>query len=326
MRMWGRDATADIAPIQGPAAAGSTHQPSRTADKNLAAPSRWRHNPRVASFARLSPFLRRLRHADARTLASAVYNRLWPARPGLRAAVLAATANRTGLEIGGPSRVFARGKLLPVYPAATRIDNVNFAGVTAWETDLRDGGDFRFDPSRPPGRQYLREATDLHGLGDAAYDFILSSHCLEHVANPLAALTAWRQAVRPGGALVLLLPDPTRTFDHRRPVTTLAHLQADLTNGTTEDDRTHLAEILALHDLRRDPWAGSIDEFRARSERNAANRCLHHHVFDLDLMRAALAAAGWKVQGTERVRPLHLLALARRPPAGENPSPAGPAP
>lgn len=309
-------------PIQHEPAAGSTHQPRRTADKNLAALPRRRHNPRVASLARLSPLLRRIRHADARTLASALYNRVWPARPALRAAVVAATAGRTGLEIGGPSRIFARGKLLPVYPAAARVDNVNFAGITAWESNLRDGGAFPFDPSRPAGCQYLREATALTGLGDATYDFLLSSHCLEHVANPLAALAEWRRVVRPGGALVLLLPDPTRTFDHRRPITTLAHLQADLANDTGEDDSTHLAEILALHDLRRDPWAGTIDEFRARSERNATNRCLHHHVFDLALMRAALAAAGWEVVGTERVRPLHLLALARRSVAGENSSPA----
>lgn len=280
----------------------------------------------MASLARLQFILRRLRHADARTLASAVYNRLWPARPVLRPAIVAATVGRTGLEIGGPSPVFARRKLLPVYPGAARIDNVNFAGVTAWESDLRDGGEFRFDSAQPPGRQFLREATDLHGVPDAAYDFILSSHCLEHVANPLAALAEWRRVVRPGGALILLLPDSTRTFDHRRPVTTLAHLQADLANGTSENDLTHLKEILDLHDLRRDPWAGTADEFRARSECNAANRCLHHHVFDLDLMTAALAASGWAVDGVERVRPLHLVALAHRPTAGENPSPARPTP
>lgn len=125
---------------------------------------------------------------------------------------------------------------------------------------------------------------------------------------------------------MLILPDSRRTFDHRRPVTTLAHLQSDFERHTGEDDLTHLEEILALHDLRWDTRAGTPDEFRARSERNAANRCLHHHVFDLELMRAALAASGWVVDGFERVRPLHLVALAHRPTAGENPSPARPAP
>jgi SAM-dependent methyltransferase len=280
----------------------------------------------VAALARLQHYYRRLRHADARTLASAVYNRLWPARPALAPAVRTAVQDRTGLEIGGPSNAFLGRGILPAYPHAARIDNVNFAGVTAWETDLRDGGDFRFDDRRPPGRQFLREATDLSGIAEASYDFILSSHCLEHVANPLAALREWRRVLRPGGQLVLILPDPRQTFDHRRPVTTLAHLQADFDRHTGEDDLTHLEEILSLHDLRRDALAGTAEQFRARSRRNAENRCLHHHVFDLALQRATLEAAGWIVEATECVRPLHLVALARRPDGGEKPSPAGSGP
>ncbi len=266
----------------------------------------------MAALARLQLFYRQFRHADARRLASAVYNRLWPARPVLAPAIRAAVLDRTGLEIGGPSRVFLGRGLLPAYPHAARIDNVNFAGITAWESDLREGGEFHFDMRRPPGRQFLREATSLSGIADASYDFILSSHCLEHVANPLAALREWHRVVRPGGRLVLILPDPRHTFDHRRPVTTLAHLQADFDRHTGEDDPTHLEEILALHDLRRDALAGTAEQFRARSLRNAENRCLHHHVFDLDLMLAALAATDWQVRGAECVRPLHLLALAGR--------------
>ena len=293
-----------------------------SADKKLAAQPRRRHNLRVAALARIFTLCHRLRHANARMLASAVYNRLWAAHPALAPAILAAVQDRTGLEIGGPSRVFLAGKILPVYPRAARIDNVNFASLTAWETDLRDGGEFRFDAARPPGRQFLREAAVLQGIPDAAYDFVLSSHCLEHVANPLAALHEWHRVVRPGGHLVLLLPDPAHTFDHRRPITTLAHLQADFSSQTGEDDLTHLDEILALHDLHRDSRAGTPEEFRARSHRNAENRCLHHHVFDLALLRAVLEKSGWIVAATERVRPLHLLALARRPGPGKNPSPA----
>jgi SAM-dependent methyltransferase len=275
---------------------------------------------------RFRTLCRQLLPADARAIIATVCNRLWPARPALAPAILKAVQNHAGLELGGPSRVFLAGKILPVYPRAARIDNVNFAGRTAWETNLRDGGEFHFDRARLPGRQFLREATDLHGIADATYGFVLSSHCLEHIANPLAALHEWRRVVRPGGHLVLLLPDPADTFDHRRPVTTLAHLQADFAGRTGEDDLTHLDEILALHDLRRDPLAGTPEEFRARSRRNAENRCLHHHVFDLALLRAVLETGGWIVAGTERVRPLHLLALARRPGPGENSFPAASAP
>ena len=268
----------------------------------------------------LNPHIRKLvfhlRHGGLPWLLGAIRNRFWPITPGLAPAALAATQDKAGLEIGGPSRVFSPRGIVPVYRRAARIDNINFASGTAWESDLRDGGEFKFESSKPPGRQFLREATCLTHLPDAAYDFILSSHCLEHVANPLAALREWGRVTRDGGHLLLILPDPPGTFDHRRPTTTLAHLREDFDRHTGEDDLTHLPEILALHDLTRDPAAGSAAEFRERGARNPENRCLHHHVFDLKLMQEALAESGWEVLGTEQVRPIHLVALARKRTAG----------
>ncbi|HRE06445.1 MAG TPA: class I SAM-dependent methyltransferase [Opitutaceae bacterium] len=275
--------------------------------------------PAPASRVSLAPpsparrLLHRLRHGGPAWLFSAVFNRLVPARPAVRGAVRDLSRTATVLEIGGPSAVFGAGQLLPVYAAAAKIDNVNFSSHTAWEAGLRDGGVFAPHPTLSPGRQYLREATSLSGLPDGSYDLVISSHCLEHVANPLAALAEWRRVVRPGGHLLLLLPDPRRTFDHRRPVTTLDHLRQDRNAARGEDDLTHLDEILRLHDLGRDPHAGSHDAFVARARLNPENRCLHHHVFDLDLMRAALSDTGWHPLALERARPLHLIALARNP-------------
>lgn len=264
------------------------------------------------------PFARQLIrhfwHGGLPWLISTIHNRFWPARPAMLPVVFAAVQSQRGLEIGGPSRIFLKKKILPVYPCVQHLDNVNFASQTAWEAGLRDGGDFHFDPDRPPGRQYLREATALSGFADAAYDFVLSSHCLEHVANPLAALVEWRRVVRDGGHLLLILPNPRPIFDHRRPITTLAHLREDFARPTGEDDLTHLPEILQLHDLARDLPAGTPEEFRQRALLNPQNRCLHHHVFDLNLMRAMLVETGWEVLALEAVRPIHLVALARKAP------------
>ena len=257
--------------------------------------------------------IHRLRHGGIAWLGAALRERITPARPSFVFFAQAALSKRRGLEIGGPSRLFRLRGGLPVYAWAASIDNINFAAGTAWEAGLREGGDFIFNTAKPAGRQYLREATDLHGLADASYDFLLSSHCLEHVANPLAALREWHRVTRPGGHLLLALPDPVRTFDHRRPVTTFAHLESDFARQTGEDDLTHLQEILALHDLARDPLAGSHSQFEIRARANAENRCLHHHVFDLALMRAALTEAGWTVHATETLAPLHLAAWAQKP-------------
>lgn len=230
----------------------------------------------------------------------------------MRASVLAAVRGARGIEIGGPSQVFTARGILPIYPEAREIDNVNFSTDTAWEHGLSDNGAFVFDPTKAPGKQYLREASDLEGIADASYSFIISSHCLEHLANPLRALREWLRIAAPGGYLVLLLPDPTRTFDRKRPITTFRHLEDDQERGTGEDDLSHLDEILKLHDLGRDPGAGSAEQFRARAADNPRNRCLHHHVFDIELLCRCLDSTGWSVISTERIRPLHLAAFARK--------------
>ena len=57
-----------------------------------------------------------------------------------------------------------------------------------------------------------------------------------------------------------------------------------------------LEEILALHDLSKDPQAGSAEAFERRSRLNFQNRCLHHHVFDQALAADMVRAAGFDVR------------------------------
>lgn len=191
---------------------------------------------------------------------------------------------RSGIEVGGPSAVFRT--ILPVYEYVRALDGVNFATDTIWEGQISEGAEFAYFPGKT-GRQFIAEATDLSAI-DAQYDFLLSSNCLEHVANPIKALQEWRRLIRPGGGFVLVLPNKASNFDHRRPVTTLDHLLADFSEDVGEDDMTHLEEILALHDLSMDPPAGTLSQFRERSLDNLHNRTLHHHVFDEQLIDALL--------------------------------------
>jgi SAM-dependent methyltransferase len=258
------------------------------------------------------PFIVQLRRGDLRSIVATIFNGLIPPKVKMRNTVLSTLSNRQGLEIGGPSRVFTRSKILPVYEKATRIDNVNFAIQTTWEQELKDGGKFKFCSHKEPGIQWIREAKLLTGIADESYDFALSSHCLEHLADPISALLEWRRVVKKDGHLLILVPDFSKTFDHKRPVTKIEHLLTDHIERVGEDDLTHLDEILALHDLKRDLQAGTPAQIRERSLRNAENRCLHHHVFNLDLLKAVLARSGWEVLEIERVRPVHLVALARK--------------
>ena len=223
------------------------------------------------------------------------------------------------MEFGGPSAIFAARGIFPVYPLAARIDNCNFDYQTLWEGQIKLQGGFHFNRQRAPGQQFVAEATDLTFLGTASYDFVLSSHMLEHSANPLKALREWLRLLKPGGTLFLVLPHREGTFDHRRPVTPLRHLVEDFEQQMGEDDLTHLPEILKLHDLRRDPEAGGFEAFKARSERNRENRGLHHHVFDTRLAVELLDHVGVQIRAVESAFPFHIAALATRLDATQRP-------
>jgi SAM-dependent methyltransferase len=217
----------------------------------------------------------------------------------------------TGLEIGGPSRMFARGGLLPAYPHAGRIDNCNYAAATLWERDASDGDTFFFAEGKAPGHQYVAEATNLSAVPSERYDFVLSSHALEHTANPLKALVEWRRVLKSGGALVLVVPHKDGTFDHRRPVTKLAHLQEDFQANRGEDDLTHLPEVLALHDTARDPSIHTLS-LAERMQRNLELRSMHHHVFNTKLAVDLVELAGFTVLAVEPLLSDHIIVVARK--------------
>jgi len=132
------------------------------------------------------------------------------------------------------------------------------------------------------------DAAAIRSLPSDTYDFVLSSHNIEHLANPIAAMGEWLRVLRDGSYLVLVVPHKDGTFDHRRPITALSHLIEDYDACTAEDDTTHLAEILDLHDLTKDPSVSSLAEFREIAIRNATERRLHHHVFDTRLVMQLL--------------------------------------
>ena len=228
-----------------------------------------------------------------------------------RAYANAVTGGR-GIEIGGPSAIFRARNVIPLYEVVSSLDASNFAAETLWQSNLGEGDPYEYAAGKPPGRRYIREATDLHGIGDRAYDFVFASHVIEHVANPLKALAEWSRIVREDGSIVLVVPHRDGTFDHRRPVTRLEHLIADEANAVTEDDKTHLEEWLALVDLERAPEAKPFEAFRERSLRNLDNRGIHHHVFDASLVIQMVDRAGLQIISVDHAAPFHILLIARK--------------
>ncbi|MFZ1022895.1 MAG: class I SAM-dependent methyltransferase [Thermoplasmata archaeon] len=214
-----------------------------------------------------------------------------------------------GLEIGGPSRIYAARGPLPIYPLLASCDNVDFARETLWSPAFPPGQG-RGSAPVPNGSKVVSDATHMPEIGSASYDVLLSSHVIEHLANPLRALKEWKRLLKNDGVLLAVVPDGARTFDHRRPVTPLEHIVHDFDRDVGEDDMTHLEEILDLHDLALDPGVGSREEFIARSYSNPRVRALHHHVFSRESLARVLGVAGFKVEVTGSLAPDNIVAYS----------------
>lgn len=227
-----------------------------------------------------------------------------------------------GLEIGGPSRIFSGAGQIPLYDVAAKIDGLNFSSETAWASELGEDQPFVFG-KKVLGRQFVREASHFPDIDAGAYDFVLSSHVIEHLANPLRGLREWGRVLREGGVLVLIVPHKDATFDHHRPVTKLEHILDDFSNDMGENDKTHIPEVLELHDFDRDLWADNQEEFRARCVDNMRNRCIHHHVFDTGLAVRMVDHAGFRVLMVEPAPSNNIVILCCKPKAGEQADNAG---
>jgi SAM-dependent methyltransferase len=71
------------------------------------------------------------------------------------------------------------------------------------------------DPFRPlwgtcrpwDGKTGDGDAARLEGVAEGSLDYVYSSHCLEHLPDPVRALKRWSDVVRPGGYVYVAIPD-----------------------------------------------------------------------------------------------------------------------
>ncbi len=215
---------------------------------------------------------------------------------------------KKGLEIGGPSSLFSLKGHFPIYLFLKGLDGVNFNNETIWEGRIEEGNNFSYYKSK--GYQYIKEATQLDGIANNAYDFVLSCHSLEHVANPVKALHEWSRVLKEDGLLVLVLPDKRFMFDRDRPYTTFSHLIQDAENGIDEDDETHFDEVITTNPQSKvaEKRTFLLEEIK----NNVKNRYVHHHVFSFDVIAEMLGHCGFDVLYQQTGTPFHLITIAKK--------------
>lgn len=219
--------------------------------------------------------------------------------------------SKIGLEIGGPSSLFGLKGYFPVYLFAKRIDSVNFSTETIWEGKIAEGKNFNYYKSKK-GYQYIQEASELKNIPLDSYDFLLSSHSLEHIANPIKALKKWHTLLKSNGELVLILPDKKNTFDIKRPYTSMEHLINDYKQNVDEHDTTHFEEILLHHSSAKNEKRISKEMTKELLQNNYINRRAHHHVFNFETIREMLVYCGFDTIYQQEASPFHLITIAKK--------------
>ena len=196
------------------------------------------------------------------------------------------------LEIGGPTNTF-KG-YLPLYQHALTIDGVNFSYNTLWDTNIDFGNSYNYFMWKS-GKKIVCDSVNLSKIQSSSYDVVISSNCIEHIANPIKALLEWSRVLKKSGGLVLVIPNKNNNFDRFRPDTSFEHILSDYFNNIAEDDLTHLDEILNFHDMSKDPWVGNRANFVYRCENNFNFRSMHHHVFNKEVILNMLKYTGFKI-------------------------------
>jgi SAM-dependent methyltransferase len=183
--------------------------------------------------------------------------------------------NRFGIEIGGPSSTAP-----VIYENANTIDNVIFSKNTVWSNHTDE---YNYHPNKK-GKVIINDAVNISNVPNGRYGFLFSSHSLEHIANPLKAIQDWLRVIRQNGYIIIIVPEKSACFDHKRNYSKFSTLLSQYEKNVGEDDLSTLPEILQNHDLSMDPPAGNLEQFTQRSLDNFNNRCLHHYVYNDDLL------------------------------------------
>ena len=185
------------------------------------------------------------------------------------------TQFKNGLEIGGPSDT---GKC--IYENANNLDNCVFSTNTVW---FHHNVDYNYFINKK-GKTIINDSVNIVQVKNEEYDFCFSSHTLEHIANPLKAVNEWLRIIKQNGHIIIIVPEKSVCFDHKRSYSKFSTLLSQYEKNVGEDDLSTLPEILKNHDLAMDPPAGDLGSFTKRSLDNFNNRCLHHYVYNDDLL------------------------------------------
>lgn len=214
---------------------------------------------------------------------------------------------KNGLEFGGTTELFSLPKhRMLLYPhvkldGANKFDNNHFNGL------LNEN----YNTGYGIGKRYNCDASNELQISQIGkkFDFIVTSHVIEHIANPIKAIKLWEnKLLNEDGYILSIIPFYKECFDRNRPLTTINHLIEDYKNNVGEDDKTHIEEQKKLHD-----WSyGGHKEFYSLCENNELTRVVHHHTFNKNNIKDLFLYLNMDILYLFNHDPLNIVCLTKK--------------
>ena len=164
--------------------------------------------------------------------------------------------------------------------------------------------------NEPTLADYQGDACDLP-FENSSLQYIVSSHVIEHVANPLAAFKEWCRVLRHNGIIYMVVADRRKTFDHTRPLTSVEHMIEDFQQETTQVDPTHIDDFSFGVDWTQfspdtpEPDIESKRNAQAQAYREAISQGLeiniHFHTFEPASMQQLLQATSHQPEFSHQI-------------------------
>ncbi len=183
-----------------------------------------------------------------------------------------------GLEIGALHERAA----LPVGCTVEYVDAITREEAAALFPEI--------DPAALVDPDHIRDldVEGLSGFSDARYDFVVLSHVIEHVADPLALIAEVFRVLKPGGTAVIAAPDKRYTFDRGRDISVYARLlEAHRAGIRRVGDERYLDFLASLYPSIVEQGGTALAEAMTSVRR----RREHAHVWDSSAFTAFLLSA-----------------------------------
>jgi len=184
-----------------------------------------------------------------------------------------------------PIKMGGYKKLIPLFSGKKGIrtggelSSEEFQECLKYSAKIIDVNIVREHFGQPTNADYLTDAANLYFAKDCEFDFVCSSHVLEHIANPIKALYEWKRVIKEGGIIYCGVPDKRFTFDHRRQRTTLSHLIDDYQMDVDQSDTTHIQDLIDNWDGRMDCCWDNRRQLLVEYIRADPLAGIHHHVW-----------------------------------------------